>query len=84
MEIALNNYDKGIEALEELSGGQIQNVYSDKALFLLGNTYLYALKNSEKASSAFQNLLDTFPNSLYFDESRQMLNIINKGLKQTI
>lgn len=84
MQIALNNYNEAVQALEELSGGTIKNVYSDKALYLLGNTYLYALNNDEKASGVFQNLLDTFPNSLYFDKSRQMLNVINKGTKQTI
>lgn len=84
MEIALNKYNSAISALEELSSGEIKNVYSDKALYLLGNTYLYALNNYEKGQEVFQNLLDTFPNSLYFDKSRQMLNIINKGIKQTI
>ena len=84
MQIALNNYDNAVQSLEELSGGELKNVYSDKALYLLGNTYLYALNNEQKASTVFQNLLDTFPNSLYFDKSRQMLNVINKGMKQTI
>lgn len=84
MQIALNNYNEALQALEELSSGTIKNVYSDKALYLLGNAYLYALNNNEKASSVFQNLLDAFPNSLYFDKSRQMLNVINKGIKQTI
>ncbi|MBL1212238.1 MAG: tetratricopeptide repeat protein [Ignavibacteriae bacterium] len=77
--IAMNNLPLALENLEKIAYSDLKSPYSDKALYLQGNTFLYGVKNIDKAKEAFENLLELFPNSLYFDKSRQIINgIITK------
>jgi tetratricopeptide (TPR) repeat protein len=73
MELALNNYDKSVKMLEKISNEGQGNIYADKALYLMAQTYQFGLKNVEKAAEAYENLLEKFPNSLYLDDARDQI-----------
>ncbi|MFC2084502.1 tetratricopeptide repeat protein [Bacteroidota bacterium] len=75
--IVLNNLQKSIEILEELSEQETGNLFADKSIFLLGNIYQFYLLDNKNAVTEYKKLLEKFPNSLYFDISREMLNLIN-------
>jgi tetratricopeptide (TPR) repeat protein len=78
-ELALNNYDKSISILQEISGQSEQNLYADQALYLLGNIYQYGMKDDTKALEMYEALLAKFPNSLYLDVAREeIIKIRNK------
>lgn len=78
-ELALDNYDKSISILQEISGKNEQNLYADKALYLLGNIYQYGIKDDTKALEIYEKLLAKFPNSLYLDVTREeIIKIRNK------
>jgi outer membrane protein assembly factor BamD (BamD/ComL family) len=71
MELALNNTDKSIELLENISEETDMNIYSDKALYLLGRIFQYGIKDAMRAVQAYEKLLAKFPSSLYLDEARE-------------
>jgi hypothetical protein len=66
-----------ISSLEKIVEKEIPGIFADKAVFLLGEIYQYAVKDNEKASRAYEKLLEEFPGSLYFDRCRANLAIIN-------
>jgi len=74
MLIALNKYDEAIKALEELSDNKIKGLYSDTSLFLLSQVYQNGLNNKVKSEENLKKLLEFYPNSLYFDKVREILN----------
>ena len=78
-ELAQDNYEKSISILQEISGQDKQNIYADKALYLLGNIYQYGMKDDTKALEMYESLLAKFPNSLYLDVAREeIIKIRNK------
>lgn len=82
--IALNYYPAAVSLLTKLTSEEKFNLYSDKFLYLLGNTYFYGLGENSKAINTFHNLLEKFPNSLYFDKARQMINLIKNKTSNSI
>ncbi|MFH1195260.1 MAG: tetratricopeptide repeat protein [bacterium] len=84
MDIALNNYSSAIAILEKISNDEENKLYSDKALFLLGNTYRFGIKDLSKANEAYKKFLEKFPNSLYFDKVRESINVINTEVNKPI
>jgi tetratricopeptide (TPR) repeat protein len=80
MLLAVNNYEKSIDMLSVISGEDSKNIYSDKAIYLLGRIYQLGLKDDAKAVEMFEKLLAKFPNSLYLDEAREeIIKIRNKA-----
>jgi len=78
--LAINDFNKAIPILEKLSNSEISKLYSDEALFLLGEVYRNGLKNDDKAKTIFEKLLAKYPNSVYFSQSRKIINsILTKG-----
>ncbi len=78
--LATSDYMKAIPIFEQLSKSEISKLYSDQSLFLLGKVYLNGLKNDDKAKTIFEKLLAKYPNSVYFSQSRKIINaIIRKG-----
>ena len=78
-ELALDNYEKSISILQEISNQDEQNIYADKALYILGNIYQYGTKDDTKALEMYESLLAKFPNSLYLDVVREeIIKIRNK------
>jgi tetratricopeptide (TPR) repeat protein len=74
MLIALNDYNKAVIFLENLSNNENMNIFVDKSLFLLANLYQYGLKDLQKAKLMYEAILEKFPNSLYLDKARNFLN----------
>ena len=79
MEIALNNYENSILLLNKISDENEKNIYSDKALYLLGQIYQYGIADNNKAVEVYEKLLAKFPNSLYLDKAREeIIKLRNK------
>ncbi len=79
MELALNNYDSSISLLNKISDENEKNIYSDKALYLLGQIYEYGKVDNAKAVEVYEKLLAKFPNSLYLDKAREeIIKLRNK------
>ena len=76
MLIAENNLPVAIQVLTEIADSSGSGIYSDRALFLLGNTYQYGILDKDKAVGEYEKLLEKFPNSLYFDRARDLINLI--------
>ncbi len=73
MELALNNYSKSLNLLQNIANEGEKNIYADKALYLIGKIYQFSLNETNKAIEAYQKLLEKFPNSLYLDEVRNQI-----------
>ena len=79
MLIAVDNYPDAISVLESLSAEGEKNIYADKAVYLLGKIHQYGIKNLSKAEEYYQKLLADYPKSIYADDSRtQLLLLQNK------
>ncbi len=70
MELALDNIDSASAQLQRVAGEKENNIYSDKALYLLAKVYQYGKGDIKKAVETYEKLLANFPNSLYLDEAR--------------
>ncbi len=70
MELAMNMPDSAITIFKKIAGEDQNNIYADKAMYLLGKTYQYSFNNKSKAIETYENLLAKFPNSLYLDDAR--------------
>src|ERR1035437_2287 len=82
MDIALDNYDSSMKLLQEVADEKEKNIYSDKALYLQGNIYEFAKKDSPKAIEIYESLLAKFPNSIYLDEAREAINKLKNKISQ--
>ncbi len=79
MELALNNYDKSLNLLQNIADEGEKNIYADKALYLIGKIYQFSLNETNKAVEVYEKLLEKFPNSLYLDEVRnEIIKLRNK------
>jgi tetratricopeptide (TPR) repeat protein len=79
MLLAVDNYQGAVLVLEGVSSEGEKNIYADKAVYLLGKIHQYGIKNFSKAEEFYQKLLADFPKSIYADDSRtQILLLQNK------
>lgn len=76
MAIALNDYESAIKKLEEISDEKEKNIYSDKALYLLGNIFEFALNQYPEAVNRYESLLLQFPGSIYVDKARERIQFL--------
>jgi tetratricopeptide (TPR) repeat protein len=76
MEIALNNYESAMQKLISISEENEKNIYADKALYLLGNIYEFALQELPKAIDSYEKILMQFPGSIYIDNARERVLIL--------
>ncbi|MFA7227811.1 MAG: tetratricopeptide repeat protein [Melioribacteraceae bacterium] len=80
MLIAENELTGAIEVLEDLLKTHESSIFADKSTFLLAECYQFGTKDPLKAAQTYQKLLETFPNSLYFDRAREaLLNLPTKN-----
>ena len=80
MELAAGNTDKSVEMLDSIADEESKNIYSDKALYLLGNIYEFGLNDTTKAIEKYEELLAKYPSSLYLDDARdEILKLRNKA-----
>lgn len=71
--LAENDLQTAINNLEEIIKTENNSIFCEKATFLLAQCYQYGTKDLQKANQIYQKLLETFPNSLYFDRVRKAL-----------
>ena len=79
--LALNELPTAIVLLEEIADSSASKIYSDKALFLLGETYQFGINDKLKAISMYEKLLASFPNSLYLDKARENIIFLNQNFR---
>lgn len=73
MDIAMKNYRDAIRLLVTISEENEKNIYADKALYLQGNIYEFALKELPNAIDSYKKLLLQFPGSIYLDKARERI-----------
>jgi tetratricopeptide (TPR) repeat protein len=79
MLIAVDKYSEAISILEGVSNEGEKNIYADKAVYLLGKIHQYGVKNPGKAEEFYQKLLADYPKSIYADDARvKILLLQNK------
>jgi tetratricopeptide (TPR) repeat protein len=76
MLIAMDNYTEAVVVLESVSSEGEKNIYSDKAVYLLGKIYQYGIKNFSKAEEYYQKLLADYPKSIYVDDARTKILLL--------
>lgn len=76
MDIAIQNYDKAVKSLTEIYEEKEKNIYSDKALYLLGNIFEFALTDVTKAIDSYEKLLLDYPGSIYIDKARNRIQFL--------
>ncbi len=74
--IAEDSLETAIKILEGVAENLKIPIFNEKAVFLLARCYQYGMKNLQKALEIYENLLEKFPNSLYFDRARDELNTL--------
>ncbi len=80
MKLAVNDYQQAIELFTKVVEEGEKNIYSDKALYLLGEIYQYGLGNNAKAVEMYEKLLVKFPASIYLDDAREKINILKEKI----
>lgn len=78
MEIALDKYNEAKITLSEIADSGSENIYADKALYLLAKIFEYGTKEIKKAVETYEKLLASFPSSLYLDEARDAIINLRK------
>lgn len=76
MDIALDEYENAISKLVSISEEKEHNIYADKALYLLGNIYEFALNQIPEAIQSYEKLLLSFPGSIYIDQARERIQFL--------
>ncbi|MBN1301835.1 MAG: tetratricopeptide repeat protein [Melioribacteraceae bacterium] len=79
MMIALDQYNRSIEMLQNIIKKDRSGIFTDKAMFLIANVYHFGLSDVPKAAEMYQNILESYPNSLYFDRSRELIQMLNNN-----
>ncbi len=80
MLIAMDNYQNAITSLLLIVDEAEKNIYADKALYLQGQIYQYAMQDTVKAVESYETLLVKFPKSLYLDEARKNIVELKKKI----
>lgn len=74
--ITTNRYSDALAQLNYVYELKEKSIYSDKALFRMGQLYLYGLNDKIRAEQTFNKLLAEFPNSIFVTEVRALINQI--------
>ena len=78
MLLAINSYPESISVLESVVAEGEKNIYADKAVYLLGKINQYGINNYAKAEEYYQKLLANYPKSIYTDDARTQLILLQK------
>jgi tetratricopeptide (TPR) repeat protein len=76
MMLAENNYPESILTFEKIASEGSKNIYSDKAVYLLGKIHQFGVNDHIRAEEYYQKLLTEFPNSIYVDDAREQLKLL--------
>ncbi|WP_221405397.1 tetratricopeptide repeat protein [Flexibacter flexilis] len=72
----MKKFDKAIENLDVISKDYASDIFADDALFMKGVIYEEDLQDKEKAMETYQNLMKTFPASIFTAEARKKYRIL--------
>jgi len=78
MFLAVDNYPESITVLEGVASQGEKNIYADKAVYLLGKINQFGINNYDKAQEFYQKLLADFPKSIYADDARAQILLLQK------
>jgi len=78
IEVALDSLTSSLITLSEIIKEGKRNIFADKALFLKGKIYQFGFNNKKDAIRMYRNLLEKFPNSIYFDKARKEIIKLKK------
>ncbi len=78
IEIALDSLNSALITLSEIIKEGKRNIFADKALFLKGKVYQFGLNNKNNAVKMYQELLVSFPNSIFVDKARKEILKLKK------
>jgi tetratricopeptide (TPR) repeat protein len=81
---ALDKYPEALEILNNLVDEDKSGINADKSLFLCGQIYQFGLNESQKALSYYKRILENFPNSIYYDKSRNLIQTLQNNNGKTI
>lgn len=73
--VNLSLYPESLKIMEEIFASGNSN-YADNAYFSAGNIYFYRIKDFKNAKNCFEKLLALFPDSIFADKAREMINTI--------
>lgn len=74
--ITTNNYSDALAQLNYLYQLKEKSIYSDRALYRIGQLYLWGLKDKTRSEEIFNKLLAEFPNSIFVTEVRNLIQSI--------
>ncbi len=74
--ILRNRYSDALAQLNYIYELKEKSIYSDRALYRIGQLYLYGLNDKMRAEQTFNKLLAEFPNSIFVTEVRSLINQI--------
>ncbi len=74
--ITLNKYSEALVNLSYLYELKDKSIYSDKALYRIGQLYFYGLNDKNRSEQTLTKLLTEFPNSIFANEVREMIKKI--------
>ncbi len=74
--ITTNRYSDALAQLNYIYELKEKSIYSDKALFRIGQLYYYGLNDVTRAEQSFNKLLAEFPSSIFVNEVRALINQI--------
>lgn len=79
--ISLKDYPAAMALLNEISKEEI-SFLNDKCAFLQGIIYFFIVKDLPKARLEFNKLLEKYPNSIFVDKTRDLINQIDLKEKE--
>lgn len=72
----MKKFDKAIENLDIITKDYASDIFADDALFMKGLIYEEDVQDKEKAMETYQNLMKTFPASIFTAEARKKYRIL--------
>ncbi len=76
--ITLNQYSDALAQLTFLYNLKEKSIYSDKALYRIAQIFVWGLRDKSRAEENLTKLLTEFPNSIFVNEVRELIQRIQK------
>ena len=73
LSIGIRQYGDALASYQKLMVDYPKSILRDKAQFGIGEVYQSYLKDKEKAIHAYEDLLSSYPNSLFLEEVRKRI-----------
>ena len=81
---AEDRYPEALEILNNFIDEDKSGINADKSLFLCGQIYQFGLNDGQTALSYYTKILENFPNSLFYDKSRELIRLLKNNDGKTI